>query len=79
MCIRRHYWCKCIGAKVNNKIVPLSHVLQNGDQVEILTSAKQKPNKDWLGYVVTGKAKQRIKYLLKEENISLWVNKVFDY
>ncbi len=58
---------KCIGAKVNNKIVPLSHVLQNGDQVEILTSAKQKPNKDWLGYVVTGKAKQRIKYLLKEE------------
>lgn len=58
---------KCIGAKVNNKIVPLSHVLQNGDQVEILTSAKQKPNKDWLSYVVTGKAKQRIKYLLKEE------------
>jgi len=58
---------KCIGAKVNNKIVPLSHVLQNGDQVEIITSAKQKPNKDWLGYVVTGKAKHRIKYLLKEE------------
>jgi len=58
---------KCIGAKVNNKIVPLSHVLQNGDQVEIITSAKQKPNKDWLNYVVTGKAKHRIKYLLKEE------------
>jgi guanosine-3',5'-bis(diphosphate) 3'-pyrophosphohydrolase len=58
---------KCIGAKVNNKIVPLSHVLQNGDQVEIITSAKQKPNKDWLHYVVTGKAKQRIKHLLKEE------------
>ncbi len=62
---------KCIGAKVNNKIVPLSHCLQNGDQVEILTSAKQKPNKDWLGYVVTGKAKQRIKYLLKEEKRSI--------
>jgi guanosine-3',5'-bis(diphosphate) 3'-pyrophosphohydrolase len=58
---------RCIGAKVNNKIVPLSHVLQNGDQVEIITSAKQKPNKDWLNYVVTGKAKHRIKYLLKEE------------
>jgi guanosine-3',5'-bis(diphosphate) 3'-pyrophosphohydrolase len=58
---------KCIGAKVNNKIVPLSHILQNGDQVEILTSAKQKPTKDWLSYVVTGKAKQRIKYVLKEE------------
>lgn len=58
---------KCIGAKVNNKIVPLSHILQNGDQVEIITSAKQKPNKDWLNYVVTGKAKHRIKYLLKEE------------
>lgn len=58
---------KCIGAKVNNKIVPLSHILQNGDQVEIITSAKQKPNIDWLKYVVTGKAKNRIKYLLKEE------------
>lgn len=58
---------QCIGAKVNNKIVPLSHVLQNGDQVEIITSAKQRPNKDWLNYVVTGKAKHRIKYLLKEE------------
>jgi len=58
---------KCIGAKVNNKIVPLSHVLQNGDQVEIITSAKQKPNKDWLNFIVTGKAKQRIRYLLKEE------------
>ncbi|NUM32096.1 MAG: bifunctional (p)ppGpp synthetase/guanosine-3',5'-bis(diphosphate) 3'-pyrophosphohydrolase [Bacteroidetes bacterium] len=57
----------CIGAKVNNKIVPLSHVLKNGDQVEIITSNKQKPNIDWLNYVVTGKAKNRIKYLLKEE------------
>ncbi|MCB9250902.1 MAG: bifunctional (p)ppGpp synthetase/guanosine-3',5'-bis(diphosphate) 3'-pyrophosphohydrolase [Flavobacteriales bacterium] len=57
----------CIGAKVNNRIVPLSHVLNNGDQVEILTSAKQKPNKDWLNYVVTGKAKHGIKSFLKEE------------
>ncbi len=57
----------CIGAKVNNKIVPLSHELKNGDQVEIITSAKQRPSKDWLNYVVTGKAKQSIKHILKEE------------
>ncbi len=57
----------CIGAKVNYKLVPLSHVLQNGDQVEIITSSKQKPNEDWLQFVVTGKAKSRIRYYLKEE------------
>jgi len=58
---------KCIGAKVNNKLVPLSHVLRNGDQVEILTSNKQSPNEDWLGYVVTAKARSVIKQSLKEE------------
>lgn len=58
---------KCIGAKVNNKLVPLSHVLQNGDQVEIITSTKQKPNKGWLEFVITGKAKTRIKHALKED------------
>jgi len=58
---------KCIGAKVNNKLVPLSHVLQNGDQVEIITSSKQKPNKGWLDFVITGKAKTRIKHALKED------------
>jgi GTP diphosphokinase / guanosine-3',5'-bis(diphosphate) 3'-diphosphatase len=58
---------KCIGAKVNYKLVPLSHVLKNGDQVEIITSNKQKPNDDWLKFVVTGKAKSRIRYYLKEE------------
>jgi len=57
----------CIGAKVNYKLVPISHVLKNGDQVEIITSKKQKPHIDWLLYVVTGKAKSRIKYYLKEE------------
>jgi GTP pyrophosphokinase len=57
----------CIGAKVNHKLVPLSHVLHNGDQVEIITSKKQKPNEDWLNYVVTGKAKSKIKSALKEE------------
>lgn len=58
---------KCIGAKVNSKLVPLSEKLQRGDQIEIITSAKQKPNKGWLDFVVTGKARTRIKQVLKEE------------
>jgi GTP diphosphokinase / guanosine-3',5'-bis(diphosphate) 3'-diphosphatase len=57
----------CIGAKVNHKLVPLSHKLQNGDQVEIITSSKQTPKEDWLGFVVTAKAKSKIKSALKEE------------
>ena len=57
----------CIGAKVNHKLVPLSHKLQNGDQVEIITSGKQSPKEDWLGFVVTAKAKSKIKSSLKEE------------
>ena len=57
---------KCIGAKVNQKLVPINHVLKNGDQIEILTSAKQKPNEDWLRFVVSPKAKTKIKELLKE-------------
>lgn len=58
---------KCIGAKVNHKLVPLSHQLQNGDQVEIITSSKQSPKEDWLNFVVTAKAKAKIKSSLKEE------------
>jgi guanosine-3',5'-bis(diphosphate) 3'-pyrophosphohydrolase len=58
---------KCIGAKVNHKLVPLSHHLQNGDQVEIITSNKQVPKEDWLNFVVTAKAKSKIKSALKEE------------
>ncbi|WP_432708477.1 RelA/SpoT family protein [Pedobacter sp.] len=57
----------CIGAKVNHKLVPLSHKLQNGDQVEIITSGKQVPKEDWLNIVVTAKAKSKIKSSLKEE------------
>jgi len=57
----------CIGAKVNNKLVPLSHIVKSGDQIEILTSKKQSPKKDWLNYIVTARAKQKIKYALKEE------------
>ncbi|MGP8214341.1 MAG: RelA/SpoT family protein [Bacteroidia bacterium] len=58
---------KCIGAKVNHKLVPLSHKLHSGDQVEILTSNKQTPKLDWMNYVVTAKAKSKIKDFLKEE------------
>ena len=58
---------KCIGAKVNHKLVPLSHKLQNGDQVEVITSGKQTPKEDWLNFVVTAKAKAKIKSSLKEE------------
>jgi GTP diphosphokinase / guanosine-3',5'-bis(diphosphate) 3'-diphosphatase len=57
----------CIGAKVNHKLVPLSHPLKSGDQIEILTSKKQKAKEDWLNYVVTAKAKSKIKQALKEE------------
>lgn len=58
---------KTIGAKVNHKLVPLGHKLRSGDQVEIITSNKQKPSEDWLNFVVTSKAKGRIRDALKEE------------
>lgn len=58
---------KCIGAKVNHKLVPISYQLKSGDQIEIITSAKQKPNSEWLNYVITSKAKAKIKDSLKEE------------
>ncbi|MBD0298199.1 MAG: bifunctional (p)ppGpp synthetase/guanosine-3',5'-bis(diphosphate) 3'-pyrophosphohydrolase [Flavisolibacter sp.] len=58
---------RCIGAKVNHKLVPISHKLRSGDQVEIITSSKQKPSEDWLGFVVTAKARTKIKDALKEE------------
>ena len=58
---------RCIGAKVNYRLVPISHTQKSGDQVEIITSSKQKPSEDWLSFVTTAKAKSRIKYYLKEE------------
>ena len=58
---------KCIGAKVNHKLVPISYKLKSGDQIEIITSAKQKPNPEWLNFVVTGRARDKIKDTLKEE------------
>ena len=59
---------RCMAAKVNNTLVPLSYVLQNGDQVEVITSNRQKPSEDWLRFVVTSKARTKIKDLIKEEN-----------
>lgn len=57
---------KCIGAKLNNKLVPINHKLSNGDQVEILTSAKQKPSEEWLNFVITAKGKAKIRDYFKQ-------------
>ncbi len=57
----------CTGARVNGRIVPLKHKLQNGDRVEILTSKTQNPSKDWLKFVVTNKAKSKIRQFVKDE------------
>ncbi len=59
---------RCMAAKVGGTLVPISYVLHNGDQLEIITSNKQKPNEDWLRIVTTTKARSRIKEFLKEEN-----------
>jgi guanosine-3',5'-bis(diphosphate) 3'-pyrophosphohydrolase len=65
----------CTGAKVNGRMVPLRHELQNGDTIEIITSANQRPNRDWLQFVKTSKARNKIRQWLKaverEQSISL--------
>jgi len=57
----------CTGARVNGRMVPLKHRLKNGDTVEIMTSANQRPNKDWLNFVKTAKARTRINAYLRKE------------
>jgi len=57
---------RCIGAKVNHRLVPLSHQLKSGDQVEVITSMKQHPSEDWLKFVITAKARSGVKNHLKE-------------
>lgn len=57
----------CIGGKVNHKLVPMSHRLQSGDQVEVLTSDKQKPQSDWLDFIVTAKARNNILMVFRRE------------
>ena len=58
----------CIGAKVNNKLVPLNYELQSGDQVEILTSKQQTPRPEWIKYVTTVRAKRELSNLSKQAN-----------
>lgn len=69
---------RCIGAKVNGRIVPLRQKLNSGDVVEIITSSSQTPSKDWLKYVVTQRAKTKIKQWIRNEeriqSISLGTN-----
>ena len=66
---------KCLGSKINGKMVPLRYQLRNGDIVEIITSPKQYPSKDWLAFVKTSRAKTKIRSWIKsqgkEESISL--------
>jgi GTP pyrophosphokinase len=59
----------CMGAKVNGKNVPIRHVLSNGDKVEIITSKTQKPKQDWIQFVVTTKAKSKIRQALLEQRL----------
>ena len=59
----------CNGARVNGRMVPIRHVLTNGDKVEIITSKKQSPRPDWLNAVVTEKAKNKIRRYLKEQEL----------
>ncbi|MCF8450398.1 MAG: bifunctional (p)ppGpp synthetase/guanosine-3',5'-bis(diphosphate) 3'-pyrophosphohydrolase [Taibaiella sp.] len=65
--IHTHLGAHCIGAKVNHRLVPLSHKINSGDQVEVITSSKQHPSEDWLQFLVTAKAKSSVKNYLKED------------
>lgn len=62
---------QCVGARVNNKLASIKDKLKNGDQVEILTTKNQKPTKDWLSFVITSKARTKIKQSLKEEELKV--------
>lgn len=64
--IHSNLGCKCIGAKVNNKNVPIRYQLHSGDQVEIITSNTQTPKQDWINIVTTSKARSKIRQTLKE-------------
>jgi len=65
--IHTHVGDTCNGARVNNHVVPIRYVLKNGDKVEVITSKTQKPKLDWLKFVKSTKAKNKIKRALKEE------------
>lgn len=61
--------CACVGARINNKVVTFRHVLQSGDQVEVMTSSNQKPRQEWLSLVKTSRAKAKIRLALKETQV----------
>lgn len=65
--LHSHIGYHCIAAKVNHKLVPLSHRLQSGDQVEILTSKSQRPKPEWINFVTTAKSKTRLIAALRKE------------
>lgn len=58
---------QCIGAKINNKLVPLNYILQNGDQIEVLTSTHQQPQEDWLDHVISAKARSGIRLAIRNQ------------
>ena len=62
---------KCVSAKVNGKNVPIKYTLNNGDSVSVITSPAQSPKRDWLNFVVTSKARVKIKQALKEETVTV--------
>jgi GTP pyrophosphokinase len=64
--IHTHVGSTCVGGKIAGKNVTLKYVLHNGDQIEVITSPNQKPRPDWINLVVTSKAKQRIRQVIKE-------------
>lgn len=64
--IHTHVGSTCVGGKIGSKNVTLKYVLNNGDQIEVITSPNQKPRPDWINIVVTSKAKQRIRQVIKE-------------
>ena len=65
--IHTHIGSTCIGAKVNHKLVAMSHVLKGGDQIEVLTTETQRPNLDWLNFINTTKARTNIQFALRKE------------
>ena len=65
--IHSHIGNQCIGAKINNKLVPLNYIVQNGDQIEVLTSIHQHPQEDWLEHVISAKARSGIRLAIRNQ------------
>jgi len=57
----------CTGARINGRIVPLRNQIQNGDIVEILTSSNSHPSRDWLNFIVTSRARNRVRHWVSEQ------------